>query len=115
MLAVLAGCGNSQAFDDEQADFGAGVVASFVIVAQQKCNTAGMPDLYECAEASTPAMGARVAARTALGAYQTFQQCCHETAGAGKCEALMETAYQKARAQEASRLGPHVKKPPGGG
>ncbi|MGJ7500835.1 hypothetical protein ACSFBF_10790 [Variovorax sp. ZT5P49] len=115
MLVVLAGCGDSHVPDDESADFGASVVARYVIVAQQKCNTAGTPDLYECAEAPSSATGERLAARTALDVYQIFQRCCYETAGAGKCEALMETAYLKAKAQEFRHPGADVKKPPEGG
>lgn len=115
VLAVLAGCGNSQASDDEQADFGASVVAHYAIVAQQKCNAAGMTDLYECAEAPSSATGERSAARTALDVYQLFQRGCYETAGAGKCEALMETEYLKAKAQGLRRPRADVKKPLEGG
>ncbi|SOD24706.1 hypothetical protein SAMN05518800_1538 [Variovorax sp. YR752] len=115
VLAVLAGCGNSQASDDEQADFGASVVAHYAIVAQQKCNAAGMTDLYECAEAPSSATGERFAARTAFDVYQLFQRGCYETAGAGKCEALMETEYLKAKAQGLRRPRADVKKPLEGG
>lgn len=115
MLVVLAGCGGSHVPDDEQADFGASVVARYVIVAQQKCNTAGAPDLYECAEAPSSKTGERLAARVALDVYRIFQRSCYETAGAEKCEAMVEAAYRKASAQETHRSEANVKKPPEGG
>ncbi|SEM49583.1 hypothetical protein SAMN05518845_12835 [Variovorax sp. YR750] len=115
VVVVLAGCGGSHMPDDEQADFGASVVARGVIAAQQKCDAVGMPDLYECAEAPSSPTGERMAARVALGMYRTFQQSCYETAGAGKCEALVEAAYRKAKAQESSTLETGIKKPPEGG
>lgn len=112
---VLAGCGGAHVPDDEEADFGAGVVARYVIAAQQKCDAAGTPDLYECAEASPSATGERLAARSALDVYRIFQQNCYENAGAGKCEALLEAACQKTEMQETRRLRSDVKKPPEGG
>jgi len=116
MPAVLvAGCGGSPVPDDDQADFGASVVARGVIVAQRKCDAAGTPDLYECAEAPSSSTGERMAARVALGMYRTFQQSCYETAGAGKCESLVEAAYRKAKAQESGNPETDVKKPPEGG
>ena len=103
MLAVLVGCG--QALEGEQVDFGAGVVARYVVAAQEKCNAAGIPDLYECAEVPSSGSGERLAARVALDAYQIFQRNCREAAGAGQCEALADTAYRNAKAQESRPLG----------
>lgn len=84
---------------DEPADFGADVTARSMIVAQQKCNAAGVPDLYECSGA--PSAGERLAARGALDMYQLFERGCLETAGEGQCEALLEAAYRKASVQQA--------------
>lgn len=115
VLTALAACGGSRRPGDEPADFGADVAVRSMIVAQQKCNAAGMTDLYECAEAPSSATGERSAARTALDVYQLFQRGCYETAGAGKCEALMETEYLKAKAQGLRRPRADVKKPLEGG
>lgn len=87
---------------DEPADFGADVTVRSLIVAQQKCEAAGVPDLYECAEAPLSPTGERLAARAALDMYRIFQQGCLDVAGAGQCEALMETAYRKANAKQTS-------------
>lgn len=107
MLAVaaftaLSGCGGSGPPGDEQADFGANVVAHYVVAALRKCDAAGTPDLYECTDAPASNTGERLAARTALDVYQIFQRNCYETAGSEKCDTLMEAAYRKANAQGAS-------------
>lgn len=102
LLMLQAGCGGSGMPNDEQADFGAGVVARYVVTAQQKCGAAGTPDLYECTAAPASKAGERVAARTALDVYQIFQRNCYETAGSEKCDTLMEAAYRKASTQQAS-------------
>lgn len=103
VFMALAGCGGSHLSVDEPADFGADVVVRSMVVAQQKCNAVGVPDLYECAEVPPSPAGERLAARVALDMYQVFQQSCYETAGAGRCEALVDAAYQKTKAQELRR------------
>jgi hypothetical protein len=102
VLTALAACGGSRRPGDEPADFGADVAVRSMIVAQQKCNAAGVPDLYECAEARPSSTGERLAARAALDMYQLFQQGCLDTTSAGRCEALVEIAYRKASAQQTS-------------
>lgn len=97
-LATLAGCGGSHMPGDEPADFGADVTVRSMIVAQQKCNAAGVPEIYECAGAPLSSAGERSAARGALAMYQLFERGCLETAGEGQCEALLEAAYRKASA-----------------
>lgn len=102
VLTALAACGGSRRPGDEPADFGADVAVRSMIVAQQKCNAAGVPDLYECAEAPPSSTGERLAARAALDMYQLFQRGCLDTTDAGQCEALVEAAYRKASAQQIS-------------
>lgn len=86
----------------EPADFGADIAVRSMISAQQKCNAAGVPDLYECAEAQFSSAGVRRAARGALDTYQIFQRGCLETTDAPHCEALEEAAYRKAISQQTS-------------
>jgi hypothetical protein len=102
VIIALVGCGGSHMPGDEPADFGADVTVRSMTAAQQKCNAAGLPDLYECAGAPPSPAGEQLAARGALDMYQLFEKGCLETAGERQCELLLETAYRKAGVQQPS-------------
>lgn len=93
---LLAGCIEHSA---ERVDFGASVVASFIIKAEAKCVAAGQPVIAECAEMPRTETGERLAAMTAQDTYKIFQDCCYPDLGMSKCEALVEQAYQEAKSR----------------
>ena len=98
VCALLAGCGSGEG-PPERVDFGASVVAGYVVKAQAKCAAAGQPNIAECAELPRSSSGERFAARTVQTAYADFQAACYPDMGMSKCEALVEQAYQEAKSR----------------
>lgn len=93
---IAAGCDSGTA---ERVDFGAGVVASYIVKAQAKCTAAGQYNIAECAELPRLSGDARLAAMSAQDSYQAFQGACYPDLGMSKCEALVEQAYQEAKSR----------------
>ncbi|MCY1222957.1 hypothetical protein D9M72_350660 [compost metagenome] len=76
-------------------DASALIVARYIQDARTKCDAAGAPEIWECAEIDSDKKDARLAARIALGTYETFKSNCYEAAGMTKCEAMIEKALLK--------------------
>ncbi|MNY22449.1 hypothetical protein D3C86_1560610 [compost metagenome] len=87
--AMLAGCDR---LTEDPFDASALIVARYIQDARAKCDAAGAPELWECAEIGREHKEAWLAARTALSSYETFKSNCYEAAGMTKCEALIEKA-----------------------
>jgi hypothetical protein len=96
LCMALAGCDSAP---PERVDFGAGVVASFVVKAEVKCAGAGEPSIAECAELPRSSGDARLAAMSAQDTYKIFQDACYPDLGMSKCEALVEQAYREAKSR----------------
>lgn len=96
LCVVLAGC-DAVHTPMERVDFGAGIVATYVMKAQEKCAAAGRPIIAECAEMPSSISGERIAAMSAQETYKVFQEACYPDLGMSKCEALVEQAYQEAK------------------
>lgn len=96
LCMALAGCDTGPV---ERVDFGAGVVAGYIVKAQAKCTAAGHPMIAECAELPRSSGDARLAAMSAQDTYKIFQGACYPDLGMSKCEALVEQAYQEAKSR----------------
>jgi hypothetical protein len=90
---MLTGC---ERLTGDPFDASALVVAHYIQDARVKCDAAGTPEIWECAEIRSERTEASMAARTALAGYETFKNSCYETAGMTKCEAILERAVANA-------------------
>jgi hypothetical protein len=95
---LLAGCDGSP-LSTERVEFGAPIVAGYIIQAQAKCAAIGQPSIAECAELPRSSGPGRLAAMSAQDVYKTFQDACYPDLGMSKCEALVEQAYQEAKSR----------------
>lgn len=86
---MLSGCERTTG---DPFDASALIVARYIQDARAKCDAAGVPEIWECAEIGREKREAWLAAKTALDAYQSFKDGCYEVAGMTKCEALIEKA-----------------------
>lgn len=91
---LLAGCVETAT---ERVDFGAAVVAGYIVKAQVKCAAIGQTNIAECAELPRSSGPERLAAMSAQDTYKIFQDACYPDLGMSKCEALVEQAYQEAK------------------
>jgi hypothetical protein len=93
LCMALVGCDIGT---QDQSDFGASVVATYIVDAQRECARAGYEDLVECREAPRSNGQARKAAVIADDAYIVFQSSCYESLGSATCEGFMASAYAQA-------------------
>lgn len=96
VCVLLAGCSEVM---PERVDFGAPIVAGYIVLAQTKCTAIGSPSIAECAELPRSSGDARLAAMSAQETYKVFQEACYADLGMSKCEALVEQAYQEAKSR----------------
>lgn len=94
---LLSACESKE--EPQRANFGANMVANFLVKAQAKCAAAGQPSIAECAEAFPARDEVRMAALVAQDAYKSFQEACYPDMGMSKCEGLVEKAYQEAKSR----------------
>lgn len=94
---LLSACEGKE--EPPRANFGAGMVANYMVKAQAKCAASGQVNIAECAESMPRGTDARMAALTAQEAYRMFQEVCYPDMGMSKCEGLVEKAYQEAKSR----------------
>ncbi|GER21293.1 hypothetical protein [Variovorax boronicumulans] len=91
-IMAVTGC---ERLTEDPFDSSAAFAARHIQAARAKCEAAGVPELWACAEIGREKKEAWIAARTALDVYEAFRGSCYEIASAAKCEGLIEKALLK--------------------